>query len=343
MNISLKPRDQNVPLPPIVFNDVNLTNVQEHKHLGITFSHNLSWTLHITEISQSAGRILDIMSYLQYKLDRKTLESIYFSFVRPKLEYADSVWADCTQRDADLLESVQKRAARIVSGGTRGTPSETLYKDLGWQTLAKRRDIHSLCLFYKIINGATPSYLHGHIPQLVGDRVAGYNLRNRRNITPFSSRIERFRNSFFPRTVLLWNNLDLTIRNSTSYISFKSKLMGKEQTTNTKLFYWGDRKLNILHSRLRMGCSTLKEHLYKNHILKSPACDCGAPSESTGHYFFHCPFFIRTRATLLDLIILYCEPTLETILFGNLDLPPEENFAIFSAVHSFIDQSGRFK
>jgi len=343
MNISFKQRNQQVPLPDIKFNEVTLTDVEEHKHLGITFSHNLSWTTHITEISQSAGRILNIMAYLRDMIDRKTLESMFFSFVRPKLEYADIVWADCTQRDAELLESVQKRAARIVSGGIRGTSTETLYNELGWRSLSDRRDIHSLSLFYQIINGASPEYLTEHIPQHVGDRVPTYGLRNRSNITPFFTRTERFRNSFFPRAVRLWNSLDLSIRNSPSYKSFKAKLMPTNPNSCAELYYWGDRQLNIQHARLRMGCSILNEHLFKNHVLQSAACDCGALSESACHYFFECLHHTRPRAVLLDTIIQYCQPTLKFLLFGNPDLTLDENKNIFSAVHTFIDQTGRFK
>lgn len=116
---------------PLFFEGTQLPDVTEHKHLGVTITHTLSWSSHISKVCQKTGAILNILSYLQFKLDRKTLETIYFSFVRPILEYADVVWGDCTQHDSDLLESVQKRATRIVSGGIRGTSSEVMFNELG--------------------------------------------------------------------------------------------------------------------------------------------------------------------------------------------------------------------
>ena len=176
---------------------------------------------------------------------------------------------------------------------------------------------------------------------MVGDRVPSYGLRNRNNITTIFSRTELFRNSFFPRTTSMWNNLDPSIRNSTSYHSFKSKLSSTVQKPN-KLFYLGDRKLNIYHSRLRMNCSSLNEHLFNNHVTPSPECACGAPSESTLHYFFQCPLHILPRFALLNYITQYCQPNLDILLFGNVELSIEDNTAIFSAVQIFIDQTGRF-
>jgi hypothetical protein len=37
--------------PPLYFNNVPIKNVTTHKHLGLTFSNDGSWTTHINEIS----------------------------------------------------------------------------------------------------------------------------------------------------------------------------------------------------------------------------------------------------------------------------------------------------
>ena len=37
------------------------------------------------------------MRKLKYKLDRKSLETIYTVFIRPLLEYGDVVWNNCTE------------------------------------------------------------------------------------------------------------------------------------------------------------------------------------------------------------------------------------------------------
>ena len=78
--------------PMIVFNNTALEKVKKHKHLGITIASNLSWASHIDELLSHVSPMADVMRKLKYQIDRKSLETIYFSFMRPKLEYACHIW-----------------------------------------------------------------------------------------------------------------------------------------------------------------------------------------------------------------------------------------------------------
>ena len=89
---------------------------------------------------------------MQYSLNRETLEVIYTSFIRPLLEYASVVWDGCAQSDYDSLEKIQLAAARIVTGAMIGTSTSKLYEEVGWQTLAKRREKAKLVQMYKIVH-----------------------------------------------------------------------------------------------------------------------------------------------------------------------------------------------
>ena len=51
--------------------------------------------------SQSLERI-HIMRKLKFELDRKALETIYLSFIRPILEYADLVWDNCSMHEKNI-------------------------------------------------------------------------------------------------------------------------------------------------------------------------------------------------------------------------------------------------
>ena len=59
----------------------------------------------------------------------------------------------------ELVENVQYRAAKIVSGGIHRTSHNILYNELGWETLAERRRKQSLKSFQKIVIGEAPAYL----------------------------------------------------------------------------------------------------------------------------------------------------------------------------------------
>ena len=61
-------------------------------------------------------------------IDRKTLTTMYTSFIRPGLEYGSIVFCNCTDTEDEILESVQrKKAFKIITGGIVRTPTNNLY------------------------------------------------------------------------------------------------------------------------------------------------------------------------------------------------------------------------
>ena len=111
--------------------------VEAHKHLGLFLSNDCSWHQHINYIKDKACARINIIRRLKYKLDRKSLESIYISFIRPLLEYGDTIWDNCTQYEKYELDKIQNEAARIAKGATKLVSLTNLYKELGWESLSK--------------------------------------------------------------------------------------------------------------------------------------------------------------------------------------------------------------
>ena len=88
-------------------NNMDIKKVDHHKHLGVTFSRDLSWKVHIDEITAKANKRLGILRPLKHKVDRKTLECIYKTLIRPVMEYADVVW-DFPSETSHLLDRLDK-------------------------------------------------------------------------------------------------------------------------------------------------------------------------------------------------------------------------------------------
>lgn len=85
-------------------NNQPIVEVKYHKHLGVTFSSDCTWHDHLSQIKTKAWHRINIMRKLKFTLDRKSLQAIYFAFIRPLLEYADTVWDNCTQYEVNELE-----------------------------------------------------------------------------------------------------------------------------------------------------------------------------------------------------------------------------------------------
>ena len=113
-------------------------------------------------------------------MDRKSLQAMYFSFIRPVLEYADVVWDNCTHHQINDLEKIQIEAGSIVSGTTKLIAIDKLYRELRWLKLSERRKLYQLFLFNKMQNGLATDYLDDLVPPRVGNNAL-YRLRNAEN------------------------------------------------------------------------------------------------------------------------------------------------------------------
>ena len=106
------------------------------------------------------------MRALKFKVNRQALGKMYFTFIRPLLEYSDSVWDNCSNEAKRQLDFIHHEAARIITGGTKLCSLEKLLADLGWDSLEYRRTKHKLNIFNKIINNLSPNYLQDCVPLL---------------------------------------------------------------------------------------------------------------------------------------------------------------------------------
>jgi hypothetical protein len=320
--------------PPIKFNNVALASVNSHRHLGLTLSSNLTWSEHINSLLKSISPMSDVLRKLKYTLDRKSLETIYFSFIRPKLEYASHIWDNCSQHDSLELEKFQINIARIVTGARKGTSHELLYNETNWCTLAERRQSSKLKCFIKIVNNEAPSYLGGLLPPKIGlNRPAS---RNAEHFCIPKCRTQTYQSSFIPSAIKMWNNCAPEQRT----IEYAIKNMSKESHL---LYYLGDRSTNVKHAQLRMQCSKLNAHLFSLHVVDSPQCTCGYNMEDNKHYLLNCPLYTLPRVKMLQSIqniginVLH----VDTLLYGINEIDYSSNKDIFKAVHIFIEETER--
>ena len=162
--------------------------------------------------------------------------------------------------------------------------------------MADRRQIRKLTLMYEIVNGDAPSYLIDLLPNIVNN-ITAYSLRNSNDFEiPFFTFCS-CENSYFPSTLKLWNELDQQVRTLPAISRFRSNI----KTIPDKIPNYtnvGERKYNIMQTRIRHRSSSLKANIYGMNIIPSPVCSCGALIENADHYFFECPLYTNQRNNL---------------------------------------------
>ena len=148
---------------------------------------------------------------LQNLLPRRSVVTIYKSFIRPHIDYGDVTFDQAYNKSFhEKLENFEYNASLAITGAIRGTSKEKLYQELGFESLQHRRWFCKLCTFYKIFKNQSPCYFY----ELLPIKITPHNTRSSINLPLFHIRHNSFKNSFFPSAVVEWNNLDLSILNS---------------------------------------------------------------------------------------------------------------------------------
>jgi hypothetical protein len=187
------------------FNGRTIPIANSHKHLGVTFSSDAKWNIHVENILLSIYKHLNVLRKIKYKLSRKNLEKLYLVYIRPIFEYASEVWDNCGVGNSNKLDHLQLEAARIVTGLPIFASSILIYKELGWESLTERRKRRKLQMFYNIQNNNAPMYLYDLIPPSIQSTTV-YPLRNGSDIIMPFCRLSDTYDSFIPSTMLQWNS-----------------------------------------------------------------------------------------------------------------------------------------
>ena len=198
----------------------DLTVNKTGKYLGVTIADNLRWNANVDTTSKKANNSLAFLRRNLASCPKDIKAQSYQAVVRPILLYASSSWDPYTKSNIQLLDAVQRRAARFVTGDYRTTSSPSqMIADLGWEPLNHQRANFKFVMVYRITYGLIditgPLYLH-----LSTLRTRGHTLRY---MIPYC-RTDVYRNSFFQSAIRLWNQLPETIVAAPTLDDFKMGL-----------------------------------------------------------------------------------------------------------------------
>ena len=103
---------------PMFVNGQRVERVRSFKLLGVYLSEDLTWKVQVDYIVKKANsRLFSLRLLKKAGLNHTDLITIYCSVIRSILEYASPAWADLPDYLCSHLESVQKRALKIIFPG----------------------------------------------------------------------------------------------------------------------------------------------------------------------------------------------------------------------------------
>ena len=204
-------------------NGKQLVTTEMEKDIGVLVCGNLKPGKQCEKAARTAQGVLSqILRALSYR-DRTVLPKIYAQYVRPHLEFAIQAWAPWQRGDIELLEDVQRRMVRQVTG-LQGRTYEEKLGELGMETLEKRRRTQDLVQAHKIIHGVddVESSIWFVSPDQNQHRTRASEWGLRQSGHP--PRLEMRKHFFSQRVVPEWNSLPGTTRSTASLKEFKSHL-----------------------------------------------------------------------------------------------------------------------
>ena len=200
-----------------------IEHVFMEKDLGVTIDSGLTFDDHISNKVNVANGMVGLVRRTFSYLDTRSFKKLFCAFVRPHLEYAQSVWAPHLQKHIDKIEKVQMRATKLVDG----------LRNIAYDERLRRCDLTTL-LFRRMRGDMIETWKHFHtynsdirpssfIPNTRPTRNGRhqYQLYQRR-----SNDGERGvqTNSFYFRITKQWNELPISVVESKDVDAFKNNL-----------------------------------------------------------------------------------------------------------------------
>ena len=295
--------NQDSPLP-LDFNDNTVQTVEVHNHLGLSLDKKLDFNIHIENKINKCNKMIGIMKRLSLSISRDSLLTIYKSFIRPHLDYADIIYDKPGNVNFESkLERVQYNACLAITGAIRGTNRENIYAELGLESLSVRRWYRKLLFFYKIVHGLSPDYLTAYI-NFASERSHNTRSSTKIHLEEPICRTKVFQSSFFLYCIKIWNGLDPDLQNIDSYKEFKSKMSPFIKIKLNSIFSVQDVYGVKLLSRLRLNFSHLNKHKARHGFKdgNNCMCDCGSATEAILHFLLQCQLYQTIRVELLNSI-----------------------------------------
>ena len=159
MTIATRQKHQLSPLPlDLVLNGAKTDQVSEHRLLGITIDNKLRWDSHINNVCKTVSRRVFLLSKLRYIVDIDTRKLFFSAHIKLHIDYGSVVWDGCSDVLKKRLNSLHRRAVKLIPPDTTLTTDQKL-KGMRIMSLQKQLEYNKGLSMYRLLSNEAPEYI----------------------------------------------------------------------------------------------------------------------------------------------------------------------------------------
>lgn len=216
---------------PLKINNQNINKVDHEKYLGLILDSKLTWLPHIQKIKSKLQSLTGTLRGIVRCLPRQIRYLIYFSLVKPHIDYLVEIWGSAAKTHINLLQIAQNKLLKTLFNYDYLTPTQSLYEETKLMNITQTYIYNTCILIRKILN----KNIHSNITFTKRKKMHKMNLRREHDLLQlYSPRTNYGRKSIMYEGSKLYNTLPKYITESKSIATFKKLL--KEYITKKSHF-----------------------------------------------------------------------------------------------------------
>ncbi len=181
---------------------------RSYKLLGIHLDEYLNFNTHVNNLCNKLSKSLYCINRAKNFLNIKSLILLYYALIQSHLNYCPIIINGTSQQNKKRIQTIQKKAIRIVTKSKFNAHSEPLfnmYRILSYNNIVQ---LNSALFMHSVMFGYAPkAFQNTWIKN--ENREIGYNLRQSNELILPRPRIELFKKSPIYYLAELWNNLNV--------------------------------------------------------------------------------------------------------------------------------------
>ena len=204
--------------------NLNIKATDYVKLLGVYIDNQLKFDIHIESICKKANQKVRALFRIRKYLSENQTKSLCDAYVLSCFRYCPLIWMFSNKTLSGKITKVQKRCMHVIYSDSNLSGYE-LMKLYSVEPVHKMHLRFLLTEVYKSLHFLNPGFMQSYYVK----KSLSFELRDpEKLVLPAAHTLKYGANTFLFRSIILWNSLPVTLKQSDSLASFKSALKASD-------------------------------------------------------------------------------------------------------------------